>query len=264
MSAFIKLNTQDAFVAPYTAHKLYDLETPAELNSAGVDRFYGVEDSNITTGYISTYTQDELHKSIKHLYYTAFNTSNTIDGSYEHYLQSSLDPQRTLETEFAIISIPKTLFGDNIHPGTVSINIQGDEITDNGEGVLYCNDEVVGNILYSHGMVIITDEQPFSVASFAGIESTSDIRIVFRNSYTLFEHQYRCKINQSQLSHTNNPSAHTDGVLNSNVDIDYFQPYITTVGLFNDAHELVAIGKLNKPVPKSKYNDMTFVVKFDA
>lgn len=264
MSAFLKLNTQDAFVAPYTAHKLYDLGTPSELTTAGVDRFSGTENSSLSTGNINSYTQDELYKSIKHLYYTAFNTSNTIDGSYEHYLQSSLDPQRTLGSEIAVVSIPKTLFGDNIHPGTLVLTVEGDEITDNGEGVLYHAGEIVGNVLYSHGMIIITDESHFSVTTFTGIEQSTDIRIVFRNSYTLFEHQYRCKMNQSQLSHTNNPSAHTDGVLNSNVDIDYFQPYITTVGLFNDAHELVAIGKLNKPVPKSKYNDMTFVVKFDA
>jgi len=44
----------------------------------------------------------------------------------------------------------------------------------------------------------------------------------------------------------------------------YFQPYVTTIGLYNDANELVAVGKLAQPVPKSRYTDMTFVVKFDS
>jgi hypothetical protein len=43
----------------------------------------------------------------------------------------------------------------------------------------------------------------------------------------------------------------------------FFQPYITTVGLYNDSNELIAVGKLAQPVPKSKYMDMNFVVKLD-
>ena len=33
--------------------------------------------------------------------------------------------------------------------------------------------------------------------------------------------------------------------------------------LYNEANELIAVAKTNRPIPKAKNVDMTFVVKFD-
>ena len=90
---------------------------------------------------------------------------------------------------------------------------------------------------------------------------------------------YRCRVRSEQLNHTYNNTATTgsleegedwlqvpafaDTTLHSNVSDNYFQPYVTTVGLYNDANELIAVGKLGQPTPKSKYTDMTFVVNLD-
>jgi hypothetical protein len=43
----------------------------------------------------------------------------------------------------------------------------------------------------------------------------------------------------------------------------FFDPYITTVGLYNDAKELIVIGKLSQPIPRTKLTDMTIIVNFD-
>ena len=263
MSAFLRLNTQDAFVAPYTAHKLYNFESSQELLDEGIDRYY-VDD--ITTGLrgdISSYNNTAVYNTVKHLYYSTFTDNEVYEGGYDHYVPTSLTPNRTLGTEFVLITIPKSIYGEAIKPGSLEIEESGDVITDNGEGVLYFDGNVVGNIIYSHGMIIITDESTFTNTTFSGLDA-GNISLTFRNSYTLFEHQYRCRVNQSQLNFTQNPSSHDEGELASNLTGSYFQPYITTVGLYNDANELVAVGKLNIPIPKSQYNDMTFVVKFDA
>jgi hypothetical protein len=42
-----------------------------------------------------------------------------------------------------------------------------------------------------------------------------------------------------------------------------FQPYITTVGLYNDANELLAVAKYSKPIPKPNNTDMTLIVQID-
>ena len=42
-----------------------------------------------------------------------------------------------------------------------------------------------------------------------------------------------------------------------------FSPYITAVGLYNENQELVAVGKLSLPIPKSKTTDTTIVVNID-
>ena len=44
----------------------------------------------------------------------------------------------------------------------------------------------------------------------------------------------------------------------------FFNPYITTIGLYNDGNELLAIGKLGKPIKNDKELALTFVVRFDT
>jgi hypothetical protein len=39
--------------------------------------------------------------------------------------------------------------------------------------------------------------------------------------------------------------------------------YATTIGLYNDENELLAVAKLGKPIMMSPDTDMTFVVKYD-
>ena len=43
-----------------------------------------------------------------------------------------------------------------------------------------------------------------------------------------------------------------------------FNPYITSIGLYNSNSELLAIGKLAKPIKNEKELDMNFVVRFDV
>ena len=43
-----------------------------------------------------------------------------------------------------------------------------------------------------------------------------------------------------------------------------FSPYVTSVGLYNDNNELMAIGKTAKPIKNDKEMALTFVVRFDT
>ena len=42
-----------------------------------------------------------------------------------------------------------------------------------------------------------------------------------------------------------------------------FNPYVTTVGLYDDFGRLLAVAKLARPIQKLSNVDMTFIVKFD-
>ena len=68
---------------------------------------------------------------------------------------------------------------------------------------------------------------------------------------------------------SNNPSLRKDDDINSELLKDFatgssFEPYITTIGLYNDNYQLVAIGKLAKPLPNNKDIAYTFSVRFDV
>jgi hypothetical protein len=43
-----------------------------------------------------------------------------------------------------------------------------------------------------------------------------------------------------------------------------FQPYITTIGLYNDNNDLLMVAKLGKPIALSSDTDMTFIVRYDT
>jgi hypothetical protein len=43
----------------------------------------------------------------------------------------------------------------------------------------------------------------------------------------------------------------------------YFNPYITTVGLYNNNQELLAVAKLAQPIPISDVTDTNIIINLD-
>ena len=43
-----------------------------------------------------------------------------------------------------------------------------------------------------------------------------------------------------------------------------FSPYITQIGLYNEAAQLVVVGRLSNAIPISLTTDTTFVINFDT
>jgi hypothetical protein len=101
----------------------------------------------------------------------------------------------------------------------------------------------------------------------------------FSSSMTIYEAQYKCTLRESEFNATLNPSAQTsgslltvnsssfyqrgDGTLSNNVTGSYFSPYVTTVGLYDEAQNLLAVGKLAQPLPTSPTTDTTILVNID-
>ena len=61
------------------------------------------------------------------------------------------------------------------------------------------------------------------------------------------------------------PSLQTDtsGSLPYYATSSYWSPYVTTVGLYDEAQNLLAIGKLSQPLPTSPTTDTTILVNID-
>lgn len=286
MSAYKKLNKQDAFITTYVAHKAYKIPS-SSFNEQGIEVFQ-------STGYYSA--------SLKQLYYPDKIGDSILQNRYEYYSQTTLSfPQaRTYSSDSKIVSIPKKLYGTNIHTDqTFKIQVETPmyveqgywqqgynyltgssyDIFDDGEGNLYVNigeqKEYVGDIIYSHGIAIITHPTWY----------TQPVQqIEFKSSHQIFTHNYHCKLREFENNYTYNPSAilHIEKTVYDNEGTIYsttasinsgevrstltgssFTPYITTVGLYNDANELIAVGKLSTPLPKSNKTETTLIVKID-
>lgn len=299
MSTYKKLNKQDAYITTYTAHKTW-----AVTGSALAD--YGIEVIEATDNYLN---------SLRQLYYPNKVSGSIPSHSFDYYTQTTLNysSSRTLATGSNIYSIPRELFGVNIKPASFQITLtnlvnalyvsgtywtgsyevppidfrspptSSVTILDDGEGNLYLSGsspvKYLGDIIYPHGLAILTDLQYDYLAD----ANTLD-KIIWQTSHPILTHNYHCKIRESEYNYTYNPTALTsslkatydnDGYLYStssksdtgyrrdNITGSAFQPYITTVGLYNDANELIAVGKMSQPVPKSANTEMTIIVKID-
>ena len=212
---------------------------------------------------------------------------------------NALSGSRELGQRAVIYSLPRSIVGTHIEPGSfklipryntnviqepyvtdeyvevgyVEASDIGDSgylggleaIIDDGEGhlrLIETDSSVIGNIIYSHGLIILTNSDVANY--FAGVDPRLDI-LRWKSNQPIYTYNYHAKISDYEYNHTQNPSALTgsDNRLKNNVSGSDFQPYITTVGLYNDAQELIAVGKLSQPLQKPADTELTIQVKLD-
>lgn len=241
------------------------------------------------------------YQAVKQLYYNDFDeTSGTVEvtGSFEHYLHSSETTAiRHLTDSGLVISIPRIKTGTHLEPDTVRvtsngflsylvdqndyINVDyfvqysGVSLADDGKGNLINsqNGDKVGNVIYPHGLIVVTDG-----LIAAEILADPEQNISWKSNQPIYTYNYNIRLSDYEFNYTNNPTAQSgssvysysgsryvrpSGILADNITGSAFQPYITTVGLYNDTNELIAVGKLAQPLPKSANTEMTIQIKLD-
>ena len=327
MSAFKQFLASDVIVTPFEVNKGFILPysqwaTGSDGQYTGIDRFIGTSGSfttdKSTTGTLSTEYKVLVYNSIKELYYSNFISSSWGDlpstssiypgsdsngdvlfgpidstGRYENYLQTTLTQSRSFPTqsgaEIGVLSIPSKLFGEQIVPNTLTIEFDSNTLYDDGEGNLVkTNLEVVGNVLYQHGIVTLTKSSStssggggiggygfsiYGVGVYGGtgfsindFVTTSNITCSFSSSYTIYETQYKATLRESEFNFSQNPSiisSSAEGTVYNFVTSSYFNPYVTTVGLYNENQELLAVGKLAQPLPTSPSTDTSILINID-
>lgn len=288
MSAYKKLNRQDVYVTDYVSRKQWQVTTPS-FPSYGIKVYRGVSGSIQEREYLSDtfngYSQNLIYESVKHLYYTGSLGDGTFTGSRDLSLQTTLTQSgsRVLQGEVAVMSIPRSVYGMYIEPGSIllesletsSLYLEEEYVadgyigysgslmlTDNKRGCLIASEsgEIVGDIIYNQGQVIITRPDE---AGYFGLYSVN--RLSWKSNYPVYTYSFHCKIKDSEFNSSFNPTCQTGsyGDLSENgLNVD-FKPYITTLGLYNEANQLVAVAKTSRPIPKAGNVDMTFIVKLD-
>ena len=250
-------------------------------------------DSGSRYFYTSSYTPPGgvhkllTYKSLHHLYYSGFNTgSGTVDfsSSYDNYVESSISSSRKLVSTgppdlpvvMVLFSVPKKYYGNYIEPGSIIISSStyNTIVTDDGEGNLVSGSSHVGNVIYGHGQLIITQDPYISYFS-----SSQDPGISFSGNTDIKTAVYNITVSDYELNHTLNPSAQSgstvltysgssyiqpSGVYSDYVTGSAFQPYITTVRLYNDSDQLIAVAKLAQPLPKPADTELTIQVRLDV
>jgi len=225
--------------------------------------------------------------SLTNIYSRFFNyEQNTLFQTNSANYSSNYGFERYFPTEseaqIGVLSVPKNLFGDYINPNTFTYKYNiGSDITiyDNEEGLVYKSGstDFVGIINYTHGTVVFTSGS--LVANFTG---SNNVTCSFQSSRTIFETQYKCTIRPDEFNYSSNPSlqptgsavffsgsiwtnytSSNTGTLRDFATGSYFAPYVTTVGLYNENQELLAVAKLAQPLPTSRTTDTTIIINLD-
>jgi hypothetical protein len=86
-----------------------------------------------------------------------------------------------------------------------------------------------------------------------------------RSAETISSTHYFVRMRNKEYNYSNNPSFYdtTNGSLTQTSFVNDPRPYVTTVGLYNDNNELLAVAKLSKPIQKSFASELVVAVRLD-
>lgn len=301
MSAFKQLLASDVIVSPFEVNKGFNFAYDQFGGSTvQINQLWGRNVDYLTnsslTGNINVGRESKalVYNSIKELYYSNYlsgslgsnaATSSISPGSdpsgdvlvggvqttnYDNYLSTTLALPRFFPTGsgegIAVFSIPSRLYGDNIQPGSFKWedNTNNSIFTDDSEGNIITGSNIVGTITYTHGLVVITSQSIGGNTPEDFVNSTN-VTCSFSSSYTMLETQYRATIKENEFNFSLNPSliSGSEGSVYDYSTGSFFSPYVTTIGLYSDNQELLAIGKLSQPLPTSRTTDTNIFINLD-
>lgn len=154
----------------------------------------------------------------------------------------------------------------------------------------------VGNVFYSHGIITLTKEteigglreNAFSGSNFDGF---------YKSTITIYENEFLLVVGEDEFNASTNPSSYTEtnietgsinttfegvrkwrnsdkyqksefGVYEYSSSIDptgsYLAPYITTIGLYDNNMDMVAVAKLATPIKSMPDLPVNFLVRIDT
>lgn len=206
--------------------------------------------------------------------------------------------------ETYVISVGQQFYGDRIKPGSFQIytELSNKYISDDEYGNLYVsqsgNITYVGNIFYDKGIAVIKHDTGSSVTALSSnglkLVSASHLYVDYQSDLKKHRHEVYVKIAPSDFNfalfnptivRTYQPagasaslftaSMQQEGITPTNNTTDTYnlytlmsngviKPYVTTIGLYNERYELLAVAKLSEPIQRTFNTDQIFIVRFDT
>ena len=223
-----------------------------------------------------------LYDSIKSQFYLNPATSSILTEVGKRKSYASTD-ERVIGDTIGVISIPQQKYGEGLKIGSVELQYGAITVTDDGNSNLIDSaSNHKGNIYYDRGLIVLTKD----IVEDTTIES---FELSYRSTMTIYENEVFLSVNESEFNVSQNPSAY-DGTnkiklktiqstieptkfggfgeydYSSSVDTtgSYLAPFITTIGLYDNELNMVAVCKLPKPIKSLPDYPLNFIVRFDT
>lgn len=261
---------------------------------------YTVTDSD-SNPWIYYYDYSQASQSLFSIAYGEYATSASAAGpnsaslgTYMQYASMLLQPgddmftlaDGTNITKAIILNVNRSLIKDGLDPGNLFLtSASGAKIIDdsNGTNEDYSVDQTkqvynliisgstpytyVG-LLYPAMGICVLQSSALGISSYADFIATNKIKLTSiqgRSRENISSTYYFVRIKNAEFNYSNNPTFTTGSVGLIKQTTFYTDPktYITTVGLYNDRNELLAVAKTSKPIQKSFSNELLLKIKLD-
>ena len=241
------------------------------------------DSSNIVTASVSTFPIGIDNNGSINIDGTVYGIVNRLD--IQHLTIDSYIT-KTTNTAFTASYSSSALFTS----GTISAGgyvVVSNTSVSSSLGTVLSQSSYIGNIFYEQGLAVFnTIPTLFTTSSLQSIE--------LKNTYPIYEQTIKCVIKDYEFNASYNPTLTTGSIeflyesentwttgsslpsiysgsyytLPDNKLKDFatgsnFSPYVSTIGLYNDSNQLLAIAKMAQPVPLSNKTDQTFIIKMD-
>lgn len=158
----------------------------------------------------------------------------------------------------------------------------------------FLNTSVVGNVFYERGDIVISPLNSTFKDALKG-----NFEVTYEGTHTIYHYEVLCRIPKGSFNLSVNPTARVTsesdelrkefagwtrkGRLSEFVDAaigdpeleselfeytkvqsDYLRPYASSIGLYNDNGELVAVAKFGQPIQMRDDVDLNILIKFDG
>lgn len=187
----------------------------------------------------------------------------------------------SLTNEFFAINVARSNYKENLKPDAVTISISGVTLVgdtstlttltqvDGGRQFTLTNSEPTSAsaaLFPDVGIVVVP------TGSLAGATTIPQFfnQVSASANFTLFSEEtitsnfIFARTRNSQLNYSTNPSfVNSDGNIREAKLVDSPQVFPTTVGLYNDSNELVAVAKLSRPLIKDFNKEALLRIKLD-
>ena len=271
----------DVVVRPFKVYKEWAVDegTITPLYGTLQTDLYDVDTDDTNSDGTSKRT---LYDSIKSQFYLNPATSSILTEVGKRKSYASID-ERVIGDTIGVISIPQQKYGEGLKIGSVELQYGAITVTDDSNSNLIDSaSNHKGNVYYDRGLIVLTKD----IVEDTTIES---FELSYRSTMTIYENEVFLSVNESEFNVSQNPSAY-DGTnkiklktiqstieptkfggfgeydYSSSVDTtgSYLAPFITTIGLYDNELNMVAVCKLPKPIKSLPDYPLNFIVRFDT
>jgi hypothetical protein len=157
--------------------------------------------------------------------------------------------------------------------------------------------DYIGNVFYSHGLIVITNDIMSGSSTGSRYDIFDNYDLIYKSTNTIYENEILLVVDEDEFNISTNPTSYTetnsisgtidttyegnikyrhsdkyqkaifaDYEYSSSIDSigSYLAPYITTIGLYDENMDMVAVAKLATPIKSTPDLPVNFLVRFDS